>query len=91
MLSGITENDKNIGSNEYKEADFKVLKLINLNLLMHIERIIMEVHLKLGSLDIIAGKLRSTGFTVEVLHPSLIAKGVKFPIKIQNMIGLKIL
>jgi len=51
----------------------------------------MEVHLKHGSLDVITDKLRSAGFNVKWFYPPLIAKDAKPPIKVRNLIELKVL
>lgn len=72
-------------------AEFEIFKLIDPRYIELVERIVMEVHLKYGSLDIIINKLRSAGFTVRYFYPPLVAKDAKPPLKVQNMLGLKLL
>jgi len=72
-------------------AEFDIFKTIDPNLLRSAELIVMEVHLRHGSLDIIVDKLKSAGFAIEYFHPPLTAKDAKPPIRVQGMTGLRIL
>ena len=91
LIENYATNDRVLLKMDIEGAEFDVFKSINPNLLGSIERIVMEVHLKYGSLDAIVDRLRSAGFAVKYFHPPLIAKGAKPPIRVQNLIGLKIL
>lgn len=96
-LSEITEHhvrgagDKVLIKMDIEGAEFDVFKSLDRNLLSSVERLVMEVHLKYGSLDVVVDRLRSTGFNVRWFHPPLITRDAKPPIRLRNMIGLKIL
>lgn len=93
-LSDIIENytsNKILVKMDIEGAEFEVLKSMNREALKHIERIVMEVHLRYGPIDAIVDKLRQAGFTVKYLHPPLVTKDAKPPIRVQDMAQLKIL
>ena len=91
LIENYVANSRVLLKMDIEGAEFNVFKTIDLDLLRSIERIVMEIHLRYGSLDIIVDKLKSAGFTVSYFYPPLIAKEAKPPIRVQNMAWLKIL
>jgi len=91
IIENYVTSDRVLLKMDIERAEFEVFKTTDPNLLRSIERIVMEVHLRYGSLDIIVDKLRSAGFTVRYFHSPLIAKTWSQRIRVQNMTGLKIL
>lgn len=91
LIENYAANNRVLLKMDIEGAEFDAFKSIDLNPLRSVERIVMEVHLRHGSLDIIVDKLRSADFTVRYFHPPLIAKDAKPPIRVQNMTRLKIL
>jgi len=85
------DGDRVLIKMDIEGAEFDVFKWLERDSLNAVERLVMEVHLKHGSLDVIADKLRSAGFNVKWFHPPLIAKDAKPQIKVRNIIGLKVL
>lgn len=79
LIESYTGNDKVLLKMNIEGAEFDIFKSVDPNLLRSVERIVMEVHLRYGSLNIIVNKLKSAGFSVKYFYPPLTAKDARPP------------
>jgi len=72
-------------------AEFDIFRSLDADLLRRIRFIVMETHLRYGTLSDIIEKLKLADFKINYFHSPLLAKHAKPRVEVEDLLELKIL